>query len=173
MARNTRLRGAVAHWRTIFRPYLAWSRPWWSLSSAIPILQATGKMETETWLSFTNPLSMIQNCSGSPGSSYITSFSRPQSKRSVSQHCTLRMVCPGIRKGEFPTRGDCNYDDMSQMRTRTHQSLSLESCGRLVTKFSGMLPYVDVCFAGDILDLVDPRLELSDSEYKTGLICRG
>jgi len=49
------------------------------LSLATSILQAMGKMETETRLSFVNPLSMIQNCSGFPGSSYVAPFSRPRS----------------------------------------------------------------------------------------------
>ena len=56
------------------------------------------------------------------------------------------------------------------MRTWTHQSFSLENCGGSATQFLGVFPYINVCLAYNVLDLVDPWLEFSIFEYGRGIV---
>lgn len=69
------------------------------------------------------------------------------------------------QKGEFPTKGDHSHDDRNKTVMWAYQSFSLESYGGPAAQFSGIFPYVSVCVADNVLDLVDSWLELSIFEY--------
>ena len=56
------------------------------------------------------------------------------------------------------------------MGTRTYQSFSLKNCGGSATQFLVVFPYINVCLACNVLDLVDPWLEFSIFEYGRGIV---
>jgi hypothetical protein len=93
-------------------------------------------------------------------------------KRGVVQHSTLPYGISGTRREYFPlkvamttilwVKGDANSP-----------VLSPESCGGPAAYPAGVFPYVDVCLADNVLDLVDPRLQFLIAEYGRGIVRRG
>ena len=62
---------------------------------------------------------------------------------------------------------------MSLTEVSTHKSLPLKNCGGPTTQFFGMIPYVDIRLAYDVLNLVDPCPQFPVFEQGHGVVRRG